>query len=68
MNIETLQMVSDKKFTDFETAVKAELKNKLANHPDVQSYTSDFDKIQQMKTLFSKINQDFGEEPGTEEE
>ena len=50
-----LKSVVDKKYTDFEKAVKQELNNKLANHPVSKQYVSDYDKIQQMKDSFAKI-------------
>lgn len=56
MKHETLQLAGDGKFSEFEAAVKAELKNKLGNHEEIKSYTSAFDKIQDMKNLFKQIN------------
>jgi hypothetical protein len=53
---ETLDLVKDKKFTEFSDAVKQELKNKLSNHQGAREYVSSFDKIQQMKTSFAKIS------------
>jgi hypothetical protein len=61
MEVDVISNAVDKKYTDFSNAIKQELKNKLANNPDVKQYTSDFDKIQDMKALFNKINTDFGE-------
>jgi len=52
---EVLQHATDKKFTEFEAAVKQSLKNKLANHKDIKKYVSDYDKINQMKDMFNKI-------------
>jgi hypothetical protein len=53
---ETLDLVKDKKFTEFSDAVKQELKNKLSNHKGAKEYVSNFDKIQQMKSTFAKIS------------
>lgn len=46
----------NKKFTEFSVAIKQELHNKLSNHEDIKKYASDYDKIQQMKAAFAKIN------------
>ena len=35
---------------------KQEMLNKMGNNPDVKAYTSEFDRIQNMKKLFSQIN------------
>jgi hypothetical protein len=51
-----MQSVADNKYTEFSTAVKQEMLNKMGNNPDVKTYTSEFDKLQQMKTLFAQIN------------
>lgn len=56
MDIEIMKSAADKRFTDFSSAVKQELKTKLANHSTVQNYTSEYDRIQNMKSLFSQIN------------
>jgi hypothetical protein len=57
-----LKSAEDKKYTDFSNAVKQEMKTKLSNHPTIKKFTNDFDKIQQMKSAFKKINTDFEEE------
>lgn len=54
--INIMQSVADKKYTEFSTAVKQEMLNKVANSETMKSYTSEFDKIQQMKSLFAQIN------------
>ena len=51
-----MQAVADKKYSEFSTAVKQELLNKMANTETMKKYTSEFDKIQQMKSLFAQIN------------
>ena len=51
-----MQAVADKKYTEFSTAVKQELINKLGNSETMKSYTSEYDKIKQMKSLFAQIN------------
>lgn len=56
MTINDIQFAADKKFTDFSNAVKCELKNKLTNHESVQRYKTDFERIQNIKSLFAKIN------------
>lgn len=54
--ISIMQAVADKKYTEFSTAVKQELLNKMSNTETMKNYTSEFDKIQQMKSLFAQIN------------
>lgn len=54
--INIMQAVADKKYTEFSTAVKQELINKLGNSETMKSYTSEYDKIKQMKSLFAQIN------------
>lgn len=54
--VDIMQAVADKKYTEFSTAVKNELLNKIASSETMKNYTSEFDKIQQMKNLFAQIN------------
>ena len=58
MSLETgvIDSAVNKKYSEFSDAIKTELKTKLANNSDIKKYVDDFDKIQQMKTLFAKIN------------
>jgi hypothetical protein len=58
MSLETIviQNAMDKKYTDFSNAVKIELQNKMRNHYTSTKYISDYDKIQQMKSVFAKIS------------
>ena len=51
-----MQSVADKKYTEFSTAVKQELLNKVSNTETMKNYTSEFDRIQKMKDLFAQIN------------
>lgn len=60
MNTAILKHAGDRKFTDFSNAVKSELKNKLANREEIKTYISDFDRVQQMKSMFAQINTEFG--------
>ena len=55
---ETLQNAKDKKFTDFSNAVKQELRSKLASNSVTKDYTSEYDRLQQMKDVFSQITKD----------
>ena len=50
-----MQSVADKKYTEFSTAVRQEMLNKISNTDTMKNYTSEFDRIQQMKTLFAQI-------------
>ena len=54
--VNVLDYVADKKYSDFSAAVKQEMLNKLANSSEMRNFTSEFDKIQQMKNLFSQIS------------
>jgi len=56
MDSNVIDLAINKKYTEFSDAVKAELKSKISNHDISKKYTSDYDKIQQMKNIFSKIN------------
>ncbi len=56
MEANFMQAVADKKYTEFSTAVKQEMLNKLANNSDMKNYQSEYDKLQQMKSLFAQIN------------
>lgn len=49
----------DKKYTEFETAIRKELKSRISNNPEVQEYKSAYDNIQHMKSLYKQI-QDSG--------
>ena len=51
-----IQSAKDKKYTEFSNAVKDELKSKLSNHEISQNYASEYDRIQQMKDVFSQIS------------
>ena len=50
-----MQSVADKKYTEFSSAVKQEMLNKISNTDTMKNYTSDFNRIQQMKSLFAQI-------------
>ena len=52
----TIDLAMSKKYTEFSDAIKSELKSKLSNNDYVKKYTSDFDKIDQMKSMFAKIH------------
>lgn len=51
-----VQLAGDKKYTEFSNAVKQELLNKLGNSPEIKTYTSEYDRIQNMKSLFKQIS------------
>ena len=55
-DINFMQAVADKKYTEFSTAVKQEMLNKMANNSDMKNYTSEYDRLQNMKNLFAQIN------------
>jgi hypothetical protein len=51
-----IDMAVNKKYTEFSASVKTEIQNKLTNHPISVKYAGEYDKIQQMKQVFSQIN------------
>lgn len=51
-----VQLAVDKKYTDFEQAIKSELTAKLSDNAVIKKYSKEFDNIQQMKSEFSRIN------------
>lgn len=51
-----VQLAVDKKYTDFEQAIKSELTAKLSDNAVIKKYSKEFDKIQHMKSEFSRIN------------
>lgn len=56
LDTDIINYAVNKKYTEFSDAIKSELQNKLANNKDAKKYVSDYDKIQQMKLAFAKIN------------
>lgn len=46
----------DKKYTEFSTAIKTELQNKLSAHPNSVAYATEYDNIQTVKQKFAEIN------------
>lgn len=56
LNNDTIQLATDKKYSEFSNAVKTEMMSKMANHDISKNYVSQYDKIQNMKNLFAKIN------------
>jgi len=58
MSLDTnvIELAINKKYTDFSNAIKTELHSKLAAHDSASKYANDYDKIQQMKSNFAKIN------------
>ncbi len=61
MEIDVIDNAIDKKYTEFSDAIKQELSNKMNNNADIKQYKSDFDKIQDIKNIFAKINTDYAE-------
>lgn len=54
--INITQLAADKKYTEFSSAVKQELLNKVANTDIMKNFTSEYDNIQRMKSLFAQIS------------
>ena len=57
--LKMVDVARDKKYTEFETAIRKELKSRISNNPEVQEYKSAYDNIQHMKSLYKQI-QDSG--------
>lgn len=57
MKPETIKSAIDKKYTDFSSDIKGELKSKLSEHPECIAYADEIDNIQTMKVAFAGINQ-----------
>jgi hypothetical protein len=51
-----IELAVDKKYTDFSIAIKQELANKIKSNPIIQSFESDFDRMQKLKDIFAQIN------------
>jgi len=51
--------VDNNKFTEFETAIKAELDRKISENPTMAGYKSDFEKVQDIKDTFAEINKKY---------
>jgi len=56
LDIDVINSATDKKYTEFSDAIKAELHNKMSNNDISKKYASDYDSIQSMKKLFAQIN------------
>lgn len=55
MTVDDIKFAADKEYTNFSNAVKQELKQKLSDHSDIKNYKSEFERIQNMKDLFSQV-------------
>ena len=51
-----IKYANNKQYTAFADDVKQELMNKLNAHPDVASYSAEVDRIRDLKSAFSEIN------------
>ena len=60
MDKSVINMAVNKKYSDFSSVIKTALHSKLASSPEIDAYTQEFDKIQQMKTSFAEINNSSG--------
>jgi selenocysteine-specific translation elongation factor len=57
LDVNDITAAVEKRYTDFSNAIKQELNNKLQNHPIIQNHTSEFERIERLKDIFSQINQ-----------
>lgn len=51
-----IKLATDKKYTEFADAVKAELQNKLNSNEVMASYNAEIEKISNYKSAFQGIN------------
>ncbi len=58
LNRETINLVTDKKYTEFSELVKGELHSKLTSSEPIQTYNTSMEKISSLKTAFQAINQE----------
>jgi selenocysteine-specific translation elongation factor len=57
LDVNDITAAVEKRYTDFSNAIKQELNNKLQNHPIIQNHSSEFERIERLKDIFSQINQ-----------
>lgn len=62
LDTQTIDKAVNKKYSEFSDAIKQELQAKMTSHSDAKQYASDYDKIQDMKTLFAQISSPQSEE------
>lgn len=56
---EIFKAVDNKKFTDFETAIKNEIDDRLSKSDIMIKSKSDFEKVQDIKNTFAEINKKY---------
>ena len=57
MDQKIIDLAVQKKYSDFAIAVKSELHTKMKNHEEIKSYSSEYDRIQGLKSTFAQITQ-----------
>jgi len=57
MDTSTIKLATNKSYTEFSSRIKDELHTKLNAHDVIDSYNTEYDNIQDMKTKFASINQ-----------
>ena len=57
MDQKIIDLAVQKKYSDFAGAVKSELHTKMKNHEDIKSFSTEYDRLQGLKTKFSQITQ-----------
>jgi len=53
--------VDNKSFSEFEQAIKTELDDKISNSDTMNNSKTEFEKIQNIKDVFAKINNEYKE-------
>ena len=55
-SLAAIQGAEDRSFSKFSDAVSKEMKQRMANHPDIVKYQDEFQKLQKMKDIFAQIS------------
>lgn len=56
LDASVIDLAIQKRYSDFSNVLRAELRSKLSNHPEMVNYSNEFDKIKKIKIAFSQIN------------
>jgi len=56
--------IESKNFVEFEKAIKADLDSKIANSEEIKQAKSSYEKLEDIKSMFAKINTDYGSSQG----
>ena len=57
MDQSIIDLAVQKKYSDFANAIKSNLRTKLKNHEEIQTFSTEYDRMQDLKSKFAQINQ-----------